>query len=245
VSIRRVAPTIARAMGVRAPDICTARPVASRRVERVFVFAVDSVPRRLLTRLPKTRALLGSPRVVSAVYPPVTPVCFASMFTGAPPRAHGIVRYSKPVLACETVFDTLAEAGRRVAIVSVARQSMDRIFRKRPIDYFSERYDPQVVSRALALIAADRHDVIVAYNQAYDDADHATHPTSARALRALALYDASAARLVAACGRHWSAHPRLFVWATDHGCHVEDGRGTHGRRIPQDMRVPLFVRYDP
>jgi hypothetical protein len=242
-SIRQVAPTIARALGVRRPDVCTARAIAVPRVGRVFVFAVDSVPWRMLARLPRTRALLGRPRMASAVFPPVTPVCFASMFTGAPPRGHGIVKYQKPVLSCETVFDVVAKAGRRVAIVSVAKQSMDLIFRERRIDYFAERYDPQVIARATALVAGGRHDLVVAYNQAYDDANHATHPTSPRALRALAQYDASLARLIAAVRRHWPSW--LFVWATDHGCHVEDGVGTHGRRIAADMRVPLFVRAGP
>ena len=106
--------------------------------------------------------------------PPKTPVCFASMFTGAPPEVHGIRKYERPVLTCDTLFDALARAGKRAAIVAVRDCSMDIIFRSRPIDYFTEDYDPQVTERALELVRDGNHDFIVAYNQEYDDTLHRT-----------------------------------------------------------------------
>jgi hypothetical protein len=51
---------------------------------------------------------------------------------------------------------------------------MKRILRGRAIDYFAEACDPEVTGRALQLLEDDRHDVIVAYHQEYDDEMHAT-----------------------------------------------------------------------
>lgn len=55
------------------------------------------------------RAALRLP--MRSVVPPVTPVAFASMYSGLQPAQHGIMKYEKPVLGVETVFDRLPEAG--------------------------------------------------------------------------------------------------------------------------------------
>ena len=45
-------------------------------------------------------------------------------------------KYDKPVLRCETIFDSLVNAGKKVAIVAVRNSSIDSIFRERTIDYY-------------------------------------------------------------------------------------------------------------
>ena len=52
-----------------------------------------------------------------SMVPPVTPVCFASMYSGLLPEKHGIKEYIKPVLKCRTVFDVVSEKGKKCAIV--------------------------------------------------------------------------------------------------------------------------------
>lgn len=52
------------------------------------------------------RAALRLP--MRSVVPPVTPVAFASMYSGLQPAQHGIMKYEKPVLGVETVFDRAA-----------------------------------------------------------------------------------------------------------------------------------------
>jgi len=251
-SIRRIAPTVARAMGVRPPRLCNvaAIPNIARRVDRCFIFAADAVPDGIIRRRPDlfrhTRRLLTGSVPATSVHPAVTPVCFASMFTGASPRRHGLRRHAKPVLRCETLFDVLIRARKRIAIVAVKGQSLDRILRGRRMDYFSEAYDPEVVVRSLRLLRAGWHDVIVAYNQAYDDAIHATHPVHPLALRALAQYDRSTRTLFEGMRSHWAPFDSLFLWVTDHGCHVgPSGHGAHGRRIAGDLNVRLFYRRVP
>ena len=73
---------------------------------------------------------------IHTVYPPVTPVCFGTMYTGLAPQKHGIMKYRKPVLQVDTVFDYLVKAGKKAAIISTEGDSISRIFLGRNIDYF-------------------------------------------------------------------------------------------------------------
>ena len=110
------------------------------------------------------------------MFPPVTPVCFASMYSGLEPQHHGIMKYEKPVLKVNTVFDDLSAAGKRVAIVCTAGDSIAEIFKERPIDYYI--YDDHNLCnlKAMELIEQDRHDMIVLYNGNYDWAIHRFRP---------------------------------------------------------------------
>lgn len=66
-----------------------------------------------------------------SVMPSVTPVCFASMYTGVMPDVHGIKKYEKPVLTTETLFDRFIKAGKKAAIVSTKNDSISLIFLER------------------------------------------------------------------------------------------------------------------
>jgi predicted AlkP superfamily pyrophosphatase or phosphodiesterase len=177
-----------------------------------------------------------------AEVPSVTPVCFASMFTGAAPDEHGITKYEKPVLQCDTVFDALARTGRRVAIVAVKGSSIDTIFRNRNVDYFSEDYDPQVTARAKALIEEDSHDVVLAYLQEYDDTLHRTTPFSPDALQAMRNNIAAFDHLCGIVNQVWGRYDRAILFCPDHGGHIDPntGRGTHGLPSPADLEVLHF-----
>jgi predicted AlkP superfamily pyrophosphatase or phosphodiesterase len=182
-----------------------------------------------------------------AELPSVTPVCFASMFTGAAPERHGITKYEKPVLRCDTVFDSLARAGKRVAIVAVKGSSIDTIFRGRNVDYFSEDYDPQVTQRTEALIAEDGHDVVLAYLQEYDDTLHRTTPFSLDALQAMRNNIAAFDRLASTVHRAWTKYNRALLFCPDHGGHIDTntGRGTHGAACAEDLEVVHFFGLHP
>jgi len=164
------------------------------------------------------------------------------MFTGAAPEDHGITKYEKPILQCDTVFDVLARAGKRVAIVAVRGSSIDTIFRGRNIDYFSEDYDLQVTDRAEQLISDDRHDVVLAYVQEYDDTLHRTTPFSPEALQAMRNNVAAFDRLASTVDHAWSRYNTAVLFCPDHGGHVDPntGRGTHGAALPEDIEVVHF-----
>lgn len=247
-------------MGIEFPDRSSSEVLASvvqagqqklgkGGVERLLVYAPDAVGFSLYRDRPDLfePALKWAPVEVKlrSVIPTKTPVCFASMFTGAPPQTHGITKYEKPVLSCDTLFDSLTRAGRRVAIVAVKGSSIDMIFRGRPLDYFSEIYDDAVTDRVLKLIQADRHEFILAYHQEYDDALHKTTPSSPEAMDALTSHIKSFDTLARATKLHWKQHDRAVMFAPDHGAHVDPatGRGTHGDDIPEDMELIHFFGF--
>jgi hypothetical protein len=251
-TIASVTPTMCDLLGVPRPALSHAdrleelwRPRALGPIRNALVYLPDAIAAHLFRDYPKMfQPVLGCAPIITpalAELPSVTPVCFASMFTGASPERHGIRRYEKPVLTCDTLFDALSRTGRQVALVAVEGSSMERIFRDRAIDYFPEPYDGEVTDRVLRLLEAGRHDVIVAYHQEYDDAMHATEPRSPSALRALRSHIEAFTSMFQTAHRAWQSSYAV-VFATDHGTHVdpETGRGIHGSNLPDDLEVNLF-----
>jgi predicted AlkP superfamily pyrophosphatase or phosphodiesterase len=177
-----------------------------------------------------------------SVVPSKTPVCYASMFTGASSKVHGITQYEKPVLACDTLFDALVRAKKKAAIVAVEGSSIDLIFRNRKIDYYTEKYDPEVEARVLELLKAKDYDFILAYHQEYDDLMHESTPRDAEALKAFRRHLKSFETLATAFNERYASKNRTVVFTPDHGTHIdpENGKGTHGLDIPEDMEVRHF-----
>jgi hypothetical protein len=174
-----------------------------------------------------------------AVMPPKTPVCFASMFTGGQPIDHGIMKYERPVLRCETLFDVLLCANQSIAIVAVGNSSIDLIFRERKIEYFSERYDEEVVERTVELIEENRHNLIIVYQQEYDDMIHKNDPFLDLCIQAVTHHVHSFITIASTSLNAWSGHNNAIIFAPDHGAHFDSasGHGDHGLDIPEDMQL--------
>jgi hypothetical protein len=216
------------------------------KVEKCLVYAPDAVGLQMYQNFRSLfdAVLKHAPLAVPlcSVIPPITPVCFASMFTGAQPRVHGLQKKEKPVLTCDTIFDALIRAGKRVAIVSVKEQSIDLIFRKRKIQYFSELDDQAVTRRTIELIQSNKYDFIVAYHCEYDDILHEKTHYCPEAIQALNNDIAAFSQLADTMDVFWRRNNRAIVFAPDHGAHIdpESGKGTHGNNIPQDMHVQHY-----
>ncbi len=179
ISIDRVASTILSLLGVeKDKDMAVAidEVVAKGRCDRVFMYNPDGVAEWIY----EAHRDLFSPILDSidlniemlSMVPPVTPVCFASMYSGLSPDKHGIREYVKPVLKCRTVFDVLSENGKKSAIVSTEGDSISRIFLERNIDYYIYKTKEECNKKALELIDKDKHDLIVLYNGDYDHYMH-------------------------------------------------------------------------
>ncbi len=256
--LRHLTPALAAWCGVQPPAGSIKEPIVpvldllqthseQHPVERLLVFHPDALGLWLYYQycerfcLVEQYAPLMTP--VRAMVPPKTPVCFASMYTGLLPEQHGIRKYDRPVVKARSLFDELAAAGKRVALTTVADSSMDLIFRERPIDYFSEPYDPQTEWRGRELIQADEHDVVVVYQQEYDDMLHRTTPESPECLRALDNHLKSFERLAEAFNLYWKDYRRGIVFAPDHGSHLNPatGCGDHGLNCPEDLEVAWFL----
>jgi hypothetical protein len=258
--LRAFAATLARLTGVPPPDaaardvipeVTAAAATAFRNgfARRALIYAPDALGAAFFARHPDLNAAVTAvaPLAVPmrAAYPPKTPVCFATMFTGAAPAFHGITVYERPVVRVDSLFDAWARAGKRVALVAVRGSSLDLIFRGRPITYISGEYDADVTREVTAILAADDADVVVAYHQEYDDRLHADGWESEAMLGAAANHVASFRELAAAADRHWAGYGRLVCFAPDHGAHADaaTGRGNHGDDIPEDMDVTHFYGF--
>ncbi len=256
-SITSVTPTICALFGIKPPRTCGEAPNASvlayarrklggGKVEKALIYAPDAIGEGLYREY--IREFSGVKKIapyeveMKSVIPTWTPVCFSSMFTGAQPAVHGITKYEKPVLSVDTLFDALAREGRSVAIVAVAGSSIDLVFRKRKIDYYTEEYDPQVEARVLDLLKSKDHDLILAYHQEYDDLMHGSTPRDPKAIEAFRRHLRSFEALASAFnGKHASSN-RAIAFTPDHGTHIDPatGKGTHGTDSPDDMDVCHF-----
>lgn len=183
----------------------------------------------------------GAPLMLEmrSVVPPKTPVCFASMYSGLTPEEHGIRKYEKPVLTVPTIFDALPAAGKKVAIVSTAGDSISLIFLNRPVDYFIYKTKQECNKKALELIREDTYDVIVLYNGDYDYWMHRVTPTGFMARRALRENISTYCTIRDAISTHWKQHRTALAFAPDHGCHAKFGipPGDHGEESEHDMNI--------
>ena len=246
-NIRSVCPTVAAMFGIApftdAPAMDEVRGlVPGGRSDRVLLYNPDAVAWWLFE---KYRGLFApslepDPLILrmESVMPSVTPVCFASMYTGLMPAEHGIRAYVKPVLTVKTLFDSMIGAGLRPAICSTAGDSISKIFLEREMDYFIFDTPEEVNDKAEELIRADRHDLITVYNGDYDTTMHGHGPEAAESLEALSRNAAVYRRLTDAAGEAWSGKKWISAFAPDHGCHeIDGGFGSHGLDMEEDMFV--------
>lgn len=258
-SMTRFSATIAHCMGVPAPALADepipqvvemAQNACGKPVDRVLIYNPDALGLWMYQKYTAdfaplmTRVQMAVP--LATVMPSVTPVCFGTMYTGALPEVHGIRAYEKPAITIDSLFDALARAGKKVALVAVEHSSMAIIFAGRAIDYYFTPYDGEAVEKALELVAEDKYDVVVCYNQEFDDVMHESTPESPQSLEAFHRHISNFARLADAAKKSWTGHDSLVVCATDHGTHVNsEGFGTHGDYIEEDINVLHFFGIYP
>lgn len=252
VCLTSAAATFLRALGVKEPDDM-AEPYSAvldkmqlqfgdKGADRVFVYNPDAIALWLFQKYTKLfdpailRTQIQLP--VLSVMPSVTPVCFASMYTGVMPETHGIRKYEKPVLTQRTIFDVLPEAGKRCAIVSTEGDSISKIFLERNVDYFIYDSVDECNEKALQLIDEDEYDIIVLYNGDYDGNMHRWSPEGEGAMDALKANIDVFSKLHDAISEKWSGHRTLLGFCPDHGCHALDGGvGGHGLDMQEDMNI--------
>jgi hypothetical protein len=259
--VTAVTPTICALMGVDSPNLCADTPLSevidaaktqsmqsalpTRSIEKCLVYAPDAIGDYLAMHDPepfdrvREIAPIGVP--LCAVVPSVTPVVYASMFTGAIPSVHGVPKGVKPrpTITIDTIVDTLIRGGKRVAITAFEGSSIDRAFRDRAADYYPEQDDPSVIDRALQLIRDDNHDFILAYNNRADKALHKYGPRSDERVAALRASVEAFGTLSDAIDESWGDKHRAIIFAPDHGGDINPatGNGAHGLPIPENLLI--------
>lgn len=260
VSLDTLCASLCHAMGIVPPSHATASNPAldsyientlrGQKADRVFMYNPDAIGQWLYEKYPhflqfaKAHTELELP--MQTVMPSVTPVCFATMYTGAQPEVHGIQKYEKPVLTLDTIFDALIRAGKKPVIVAHKNASLAHIYLQRDMDYFIYDSPEKVIAKAAQIVLEDRYDFVVVYNGSYDYIQHRFGPESPEALAELRVDGKNFATFSAMIQEHWRSHNTLLGFAMDHGCHAindEDHNvkpgylGTHGRDIPEDMNI--------
>lgn len=221
-----------------------------KNLDRIVMYNPDAIGQWTVEKYSKkfdaVREYAPYEQKLLTVFPPKTPVCFGSMYTGASPDVHGIQKYVKPVITIDTIFDALIRQGKKPCIVAVKNSSMAHIFNERNMDYYFEDYDNEVITRAIELIEQDKYDFICIYNQEYDDVMHRSHPNSGRSQRAIDHYSQSFKMLGECIKNNWQSHNTLLGYAPDHGTHREWYLlGQHGKNIPEDMNIIHFYGIIP
>jgi hypothetical protein len=254
IDLCAVTPTLCALLGIAAPGLAEGQPLAAvsaaaaerwgeERAERLLIFAPDALGRGLLR---EHASVLELPREyapveveLDSVLPTVTPVCFGTIFTGGRPEQHGIQKYERPRLACDSFFDALLRAGLSCALVVRDDCSMNDLYRGRAMDYFPQPSDSAVESQAIELIRAGRHQVVVAYQMDYDDRLHETEPRSPECLAAMRAHCGSFCALANTAKACWAGERWACSFIPDHGAHIDEasGKGTHGSNMPEDMEL--------
>lgn len=211
--------------------------------DRVFMYNPDAISQWIFNKYKKFSEAAKSESSLAlemlSVVPPVTPVCFASMYSGLKPEKHGIQSYVKPILKCQTIFDKLPESNKKLAIVSTKGDSISLIFLNRKVDYFIYKSVKECNEKAKQLIKEDKYDVIILYNKNYDYWMHRSSPEGFVALSALKHNFKTYLELNDLLKKEWAGkHKTALAFAPDHGCHRFFGvLGTHGIEKPCDMNI--------
>lgn len=254
ICITSVAPTILNNVGIAPEGMEAENPVlnalvkeklSGRKPDRVVMYNPDAVGLWLLSKYTHlfTDAFLCSDVALPmlSVMPSVTPVCFASMYTGVMPDVHGIKAYRKPVLTQNTIFDEYIKHGKKCAIVSTEGDSISKIFLERDMDYFIYDTVEEVNDKTFELIEKDEYDLVVIYNGDYDGTMHSKGPEGEESIDALKRNIATYKAIVEKIKACWKNHDVLYGFAPDHGCHeIDGGCGAHGLDMEEDMNIIHF-----
>lgn len=261
-SIGDLTPTVCDLCGVPYPADCGGTAIAAvvdqgdklmdgiGKTEKVLLFCADAMGEHQKKNFPEIFARIEKVSsfgfLSTAVMPSVTPVCYGTIFSGAAPCVHGIEKYEKVLLKADTLFDAFARAGKNVAICAYNDCSIDVIFRKKKVDYYSFRSDEAAFACAMDLMERSNYDLIVCYMTNYDHTMHLTGPFSgeaeAEAVKAADRYNA----FVLQADKCWEKYNRAVVFVPDHGGHlVNENNGAHGTDTAEDMLVNHYYRIKP
>ena len=257
-SMETVAGALAYAMGVEPPKhAAAANPeltayvdaiLQGGKVDRIFMYNPDAISQWVCQKYPEyvdqVNQYTDLHVPICSVMPSITPVNFATMYTGAAPAVHGIQEYVKPVLQIDTLFDAMVRAGKKCAIIADEKCSLSNIYLEREIDYIRTPNYWTTNAEAAKAILEDKYDFIVCYNGNYDFRQHRRGPESPEALAEIKSNNIAFAMFSEMIRRNWKRHNTLVGFAMDHGSHWEtyykEGQfrlGNHGSELEEDRNI--------
>ena len=235
-----------------APSLTPTRLVAEegqRRCKRFIAIVIDGCRAdRLLeadTPFIDRMRRVGVDYVNTAtVYPARTVTGFSSMFTGAPPKAHGMRSNFVPSLGvkCESIFDSLRASGMTGKLVGIAHL-MDAFggdVETVTAVTHNDEIDDALVARAKAVMERDDPDLLALQLLSVDQTGHARGSYNSEYLAKIEATDRKIEEFLGWCRENGYLDDDTTVLMTsDHGQGI--GIGGHGHMSPEETYVPCFM----
>ena len=179
----------------------------------------------------------------STVYPARTVTGFSSMFTGAPPVAHGMRSNFVPSLGvkCESVFESLRESGLNGRLVGIAHlvdafgNDVDTV----TAVTHNDEIDDALVARAKAVMERDDPDLLVLQLLSVDQTGHARGSYNSEYLAKIEATDRKIEEFLGWCGERGYLDDATVLITSDHGQGI--GIGGHGHMSPEETYVPCIL----
>ena len=179
----------------------------------------------------------------STVYPARTVTGFSSMFTGAPPKAHGMRSNFVPSLGvkCESIFDSLRDSGKTGRLVGIAHlvdAFGDDVDTVTAVTHNDEINDA-LVARAKAVMERDDPDLLVLQLLSVDQTGHARGSYNSEYLAKIEATDRKIEEFLGWCEERGYLDDATVLITSDHGQGI--GIGGHGHMSPEETYVPCFM----
>ena len=180
----------------------------------------------------------------STVYPARTVTGFSSMFTGAPPRVHGMSSNFVPSLGvkCESIFDALRAGGLTGKLVGIAH--LVDAFGETDVETVTavtnnDEIDDALKARAKAVIERDDPDLIILQLLSVDQTGHARGSYNSEYLDKIEDSDRHIEDFLGWCDSIGYLDGATVLITADHGQGI--GIGGHGHMGPTERYVPLIM----
>ena len=179
----------------------------------------------------------------STVYPARTVTGFSSMFTGAPPKTHGMRSNFVPSLGvkCESIFDSLRTAGlsgRLVGIAHLVDAFGDDVETVTAVTH-NDEIDDALVARGKAVMERDEPDLLALQLLSVDQTGHARGSYNAEYLAKIEATDRKIEEFLGWCDERGYLEDATVLITSDHGQGI--GIGGHGHMSPEEIYVPCFM----
>lgn len=180
----------------------------------------------------------------STVYPARTVTGFSSMFTGAPPKVHGMRSNFVPSLGvkCETIFEALADSGMNGKLVGIAHL----------VDAFGHEHletvtavthnddiDNALISRARAVMEREEPDLLAVQLLSVDQTGHARGSYNSEYLEKIEISDRIIREFLDWCREKGYMEEATVLITSDHGQGI--GIGGHGHMSKTETYVPCIM----
>ena len=180
----------------------------------------------------------------STVYPARTVTGFSSMFTGAPPKVHGMRSNFVPRLniRCESIFDSLRASNMTGKLVGIAH--LVDAFGETDVETVTavtdnDEIDNALVAKAHMVMERDDPDLLVLQLLSVDQTGHARGSYNSEYLAKIEESDRIIEEFLGWCEEKGYLEDATVLITADHGQGI--GIGGHGHMSPSERYVPCIL----